>query len=79
MLKHLANVDELVESHSANKDIIGKKFDLKTKKENKEKDKLINPKQIFEKTPKGTKGKGTYRASTVDSKKPRQAIKEYEL
>lgn len=79
MLKHLANVDELVESHSANKDIIGKKFDLKTKKENKIKDKLINPKQIFEKTPKGTKGKGNYRASFVDKNKPAPAIKEYDL
>jgi len=49
---------------------------VKTKKEIQEKDKLINPKQIFEKTPKNTKGRSAYRSSRVDSNKPVPAIKE---
>ena len=70
MLKNLAHVDEVVASHHRSTPVIGEQFDVKTKKEIKEKEKLINPKQIFEKAPKNTKGKGTYRMSHVDDKKP---------
>lgn len=70
MLKHLSQLDEVVEAHKATTPMLSKNFEVKTKKEIQEKDKMINPKQIFEKTPKNTKGRGTYRASRVDSNKP---------
>lgn len=76
MLKHLSQIDEVIQSHKSSTPVIGKNFEVKTKKENKEKEKLINPKQIFEKTPKNTKGKATYRMSHVDDKKPQPAIRE---
>lgn len=69
MLKTLANVDEIKEQHKADGFNLNRKFEVKTKKENKEKDKLINPKQIFEKTPKNMKKKGNFRFSHVDDKK----------
>ena len=75
MLKNLSNVDEIVASHKATAPIISRNFDVKTKKEIVEKAKPINPKQIFEKTPKNTKKSG-YRMSNVDNKKPIPAIPE---
>ena len=78
MLKHLAQLDEVVEAHKASTPMFSKQFEAKTKKEVLEKDKMINPKQIFEKTPKNTKSSRTYRASRVDSNKPEPAIKESE-
>ena len=75
MLKHLSQVDEVVQSHKASSPMIAKNFEIKTKKEMKESEKPINPKQIFQKTPKNTKNSG-YRLSNVDSKKPIPAITE---
>ena len=76
MLKHLANIDEIAEQHKGTTPMFSKEFEVKTKKEIREKEKLINPKQIFEKTPKNTKGRSAYRSSNVDSNKPIPAIKE---
>jgi hypothetical protein len=67
MLKQNAHIDELVEVHKRASPM-PKSIEVKTKKEMKEKDKLINPKQIFEKTPKNTKSKSSYRFSDVDNK-----------
>ena len=75
MLKQLSQVDELVQSHTSGSPVISKNFELKTKKEIREQDKPINPKQIFQKTPKNTKKSG-YRMSNVDNKKPIPAIPE---
>jgi hypothetical protein len=68
MLKHLSKIDEVEEQHKLNGFSHNKNFELKTRKELKEKEKLINPKQVFEKNPKNTKGKGSYRRSHVDDK-----------
>jgi len=75
MLKHLSHIDEVVQSHKSSSPL-EKNIELKTKKTIQEKDKLINPKQIFEKTPKNTKGRGKYRVSHVDNNKPKKAILE---
>jgi len=76
MLKHLSQLDELAEVHKASTPMFSKEFEAKTKKEVLEKDKMINPKQIFEKTPKNTKGRAKYRSSNVDSNKPVSALIE---
>ena len=47
MLKHLSQLDEVVQAHKSTTPLTGN-LDLKTKKTIQEKDKLINPKQIFE-------------------------------
>ena len=75
MLKQNVKIDELVESHQRSSPL-PKQIELKTKKEILEKKKLINPKQIFEKTPKNTKKGGSYRISQVDNKMPMPTIKE---
>ncbi len=67
MLKQNAHIDELKQVHTRSSPM-PKSLEVKTKKEMKEKDKLINPKQVFEKTPKNTKSKSSYRNSDVDNK-----------
>jgi len=81
MFKTLVNINELEEQHKLNGFNLNKNFEKKVKKEIKEKDKLINPKQIFEKKPKNMKPKGNYRFSHIDDKKgtKKMAIKEDDL
>jgi hypothetical protein len=67
MLKNLNKIDEIEHQHKA--DAQTKLGKIIEKKDNTKKNKLINPKFIFEKKPKNTK-KGNFRAPEINSKGP---------
>ena len=66
MLKNLNKIDEIEHQHKPNAQT--KLSKIIEKKDNTKKNKLINPKFIFEKKPKNTKG--TFRAPEINSKGP---------
>jgi hypothetical protein len=77
MLKTLANIDELQESHKKNGYTMSTNLNkvITKKEDNKINKKIIDPKYIFEKTPKNNKNKNkNYRAPELDNKMP--TIKE---
>ena len=78
MLKNLSQIDEINESHKKNGYTMSAKMnkDIIKKEENNNKNKLINPKYIFQKKPKNYKNTNstTYRSPNENNKMP--TIKE---
>ena len=78
MLKNLSQIDEINESHKKNGYTMNAKMnkEIIKKEENNNKNKLINPKYIFEKKPKNYKNTNstTYRSPNENNKMP--TIKE---
>jgi hypothetical protein len=77
MNKNLIKIDELAEIHKLNGNHQNKKLNMKIKKEIKEKEKIINPKYIFEKTPKHNKPKSAMRKPTELQQNKKKPIIEY--
>ena len=68
MLKQKYFVDELAELNKPKETKVMKKVN----KEIKQKDKPLNPKDVFSKTPKNTKGSSHYKRSIETTKEPKR-------
>ena len=72
MLKQKFHIDEIAEMCKPKETKVMKKVN----KEIKQKDKPINPKDVFSKTPKNTKGGSHYKRSVENKREPKRATIE---
>lgn len=72
MLKYKNHIDEIAEMCKPKETKVMKKVN----KEIKQKDKPLNPKDVFSKTPKNTKGGSHYKRSVETSKEPKRMTLE---
>jgi len=77
MLKTMLNVDELVEQHKKDGMVLNKKEKKEEEKKMKEKDKPIDPRAVFVKTPKNTKKGGYRKPEKKENEIKEEMIKEY--